>query len=188
MNAVIQKATDEKTFPDGHLLAGDFFFFRAKDYEHAEEQYEAAIKAFPKDKAVYEKRLVELYSTTGRNTDANDLLAALLKDNPKDTDAIAMRAALMLTTGNRDQINMAANDLQALVTKSPKNHLLRFNLARAMVAKGDLDAARLQLEEAIKLRPDFHRCPRNAGADLHGQERSAKGVESGGRYYFAGPQ
>ena len=66
-----------------------------------------------------------------------------------------MRAALMLTTGNRDQINMAANDLQALVTKTPKNHLLHFNLARALIAKGDIDAARLQLEEAIKLRPDF---------------------------------
>lgn len=155
MNAVIQKATDEKTFPDGRLLAGDFFFFRAKDYERAEEQYQAAIKAFPKDKAAYEKRLVELYSTTGRNTDANNLLATILKENPKDSDAVAMRAALMLTTGNREQINMAANDLQALVTKSPNNHLLRFNLARAMVAKGDVEAARLQLEEAIKLRPDF---------------------------------
>ncbi len=83
------------------------------------------------------------------------VLATILKDNPKDNDAIAMRAALMLTTGNRDQINMAANDLQSLVTKTPNNHLLRFNLARALVAKGDVEAARLQLEEAIKLRSDF---------------------------------
>ncbi len=66
-----------------------------------------------------------------------------------------MRAALMLTTGNRDQIVMAANDLQSLVTKMPQNHLLRFNLARALAAKGDLDGAQQQLEEAIKLRADF---------------------------------
>lgn len=155
MEAIIQKVTDEKAYPEGHLLAGDFFFFRAKDYDRAEEQYQAAIKAFPKDKAAYEKRLVELYATTGRNTDANRLLATILKDNPKDNDAIAMRAALMLTTGNREQINMAANDLQSLVTKSPNNHLLRFNLARALVAKGEIEAARLQLQEAVKLRPDF---------------------------------
>ncbi|HML16283.1 MAG TPA: tetratricopeptide repeat protein, partial [Bryobacteraceae bacterium] len=38
---------------------------------------------------------------------------------------------------------------------NPNNHLLRYNLARALVAKGDLEAARLQLEEAIKLRTDF---------------------------------
>jgi len=155
MEAVIQRVTDEKTFPDGHLLAGDFFFLRTRDNQRAEEQYQAAIKAFPKDKAVYEKRLVELYATSGRSPDANRVLAAILKENPKDNDAIAMRAALMLTTGNREQINMAANDLQSLVTKNPNNDLLRYNLARALVAKGDLEAARLQLEEAIKLRTDF---------------------------------
>jgi tetratricopeptide (TPR) repeat protein len=155
MDAVIEKLNDEKAYPEGHLLAGDFFFFRVRSFDRAQQQYEAAMKAFPKDKAVYQKRMVELYATTGKSREANELLATVLKDNPKDNDAIAMRAALMLTTGNRDQINMAANDLQGLVTKTPQNHLLRFNLARALVAKGDVDAARLQLEEAIKLRPDF---------------------------------
>jgi len=155
MDAMVQKLNDEKAYPEGHLLAGDFFFFRVRSFDRAAQQYEAAMKAFPKDKAVYQKRMVELDASTGKSREANELLAAVLKDNPKDADAIAMRAALMLTTGNREQINMATNDLQALVTKTPQNHLLRFNLARALVAKGDVDAARLQLEEAIKLRPDF---------------------------------
>lgn len=155
MDAVMQQLNDEKKFPEGHLAAGDFFLFRLKDAESARAQYEAAIKAFPKDKAVYQKRLVELYATTGRGPQANEMLAAILKDNPKDSEAIGMRAALMLATGNRDQINLAANDLQALVTKSPENHMYRFNLARAMVAKGEIEPARLQLEEAIKLRSDF---------------------------------
>jgi predicted Zn-dependent protease len=60
-----------------------------------------------------------------------------------------------LTTGNRDQINMAANDLQTLVSKSPDNAVLRFNLARALNAKGDIQQAILQLEAAVKSRPDF---------------------------------
>ncbi len=155
MDATIERLTNQKDFPEGRLLAGDFFFYRAHEFEHAREQYEAAIKAFPKDKAPYQKRLVELFATTGRNGDANQLLATILKDNPKDSDAIAMRAALMLTTGNREQVNAAANDLQSLVTKNPQNYRLRFDLARAFVAKGDIEAARLQLEEAIKIRPDL---------------------------------
>ena len=155
MDGVMAQLSDEKKFPEGRLLAGDFYYFRLRDYESAQRQYEAGIKAFPKDKAVYQKKLVELFAVTGKNQQANELLAALLKDNPKDNDAIAMRAALMLTTGNRDQINLAANDLQALVMKSPQNHLYHFNLARALVAKGEIDAARLQLEESIKLRSDF---------------------------------
>jgi tetratricopeptide (TPR) repeat protein len=155
MEASLKELSDEKRFAEGHLVAGDFYYFRLKDIDNARAQFEAGIKAFPKDKATYQKRLVELYATTGKSQEANDLLKTVLKDNPKDNDAIAMRAALMLTTGNRDQINLAANDLQALVTKSPTNHLYHFNLARALVAKGDLDGARVQLEETIKLRPDF---------------------------------
>jgi tetratricopeptide (TPR) repeat protein len=155
MDAVIQQLGDEKKFPEGHMLAGDFYFFRLRDADSARAQYEAAIKAFPKDKLIYQKKLVELYATTAKNQQANELLATILKDNPKDNDAIAMRAALMLTTGNREQINSAANDLQSLVTKSPTNHLYHFNLARAMLAKGEVEPARIQLEEAIKLRSDF---------------------------------
>ena len=74
---------------------------------------------------------------------------------PKDSDAIAMRAALMLTTGDAAQINQAVSDLQSLVVKKPDNHLLHYNLARAYLAKNDPEQARLQLEAAIKLRPDF---------------------------------
>ncbi len=155
LDATIARLTDEKTFPEGHLLAGDFFYFRAREFDRAQREYEAGMKAFPKEKATYQKRIVELYAVTGKNPEANQLLAEILKTNPKDSDAIAMRAALMLTTGNREQINSAANDLQALVTKNPQNHLLRFNLARAMLAKGDTEGARLQLEEAVKLRTDF---------------------------------
>lgn len=155
MEAVIRRLSDEKQFPGGHMLAGDFFFLRAREFDRAQREYEAGIHATPKDKAAYQKRLVELLATTGKNTDANQLLATILRDNPKDGDAVAMRAALMLQTGNRDQINQAANDLQSLVTKSPENHLLRYNLARAELAKGDIERARLELEAAIKIRTDF---------------------------------
>ena len=151
----IQVLNDEKQYPDGHLVAGDFYFYRARDFDAARAQYEAGEKAFPKEAAIYQKRLVELLATTGKNTEANQLLTTLLKENPKDTDAIAMRAALMLTTGDAAQITQAVNDLQSLVAKTPENHLLRFNLARAYLAKNDAEQARLQLEAAVKLRPDF---------------------------------
>jgi len=155
VDGVIRRLADVKQFPDGHLLAGDFLYFRARDFDRARAQYEAGAQAFPKDKIVYQKRLVELLSATGRSQDANQLLATILKESPNDSDAVAMRAALMLVTGDLKQINQAANDLQSLVAKTPDNHLLRFNLARAFVAKNELEQARLQLEAAIKIRPDF---------------------------------
>lgn len=151
----IQPLSDEKQYPEGHLVAGDFYFYRTRDFDAARTQYEAGEKAFPKERSIYQKRMVELLAATGKNAEANQLLATLLKENPKDTDAVAMRAALMLTTGDAAQITQAVNDLQSLVAKTPDNHLLRFNLARAYLAKNDTEQARLQLEAAVKLRPDF---------------------------------
>jgi tetratricopeptide (TPR) repeat protein len=154
-DAIFKQMTEGKDFPDGHLLVGDFYFFRLREFDHARAEYEAAINAYPKDKALYQKRLVELLAITGHSPEANQLLAGVIKDNPKDSDAIAMRAGLMLLTGNRDQIDQAAIDLQSLVTKAPDNPVLRFNLARALRAKGDVQQAILQLEAALKIRPDF---------------------------------
>ena len=155
IDGVMRRLADEKQFPDGHLLAGDFLYFRARDFDRARAQYEAGAQAFPKDKIVYQKRLVELLSSTGKNQEANQLLSTMLKEFPNDSDAVAMRAALMLVTGDLKQINQAVNDLQSLVAKTPDNHLLRYNLARAYAAKNDMEQARLQLEAAIKVRPDF---------------------------------
>jgi tetratricopeptide (TPR) repeat protein len=155
VDSVLRRLEDEKQFPEGHLLAGDFLYFRARDFDRARAQYEAGEKAFPRDRLVYQKRTVELLTTIGRNQDANQLLTTILKEAPNDNDAVAMRAALMLVTGDLKQINQAVNDLQALVAKTPDNHLLRFNLARAYMAKNDPEQARLQLEAAIKIRPDF---------------------------------
>jgi tetratricopeptide (TPR) repeat protein len=155
MEQVVARLNDEKTFPSGHLSAGDFYFLRLHEFDRAREQYEAGLKAVPKDKATYQKRLVELAATTNHNDEANKILAQILKDNPEDSEGIAMRAALRLTTGNRDDVNMAVNDLQSLVSKTPNNHVLHFNLGRALLAKGEVELARIQLEEAIKLRVDF---------------------------------
>jgi tetratricopeptide (TPR) repeat protein len=155
MDAVIHTFTDEKQFPDGHLMAGDFYFSRLREFELARQQYEAGIAALPKDKTVYQKRLVELDATSGNYAQANQMVDVLLKENPKDTDAIAMHASLLLTSGKKDQVDQAATDLQSLVSKNPNNHLLRFNYARALLAQGKIEPARLQLEDALKTRPDF---------------------------------
>jgi len=155
MDAVIRTLTDEKQFPDGHLMAGDFYLLQLRDFELARQQYEAGMAALPKDKEVYQKRLIELYARSGNYAQANQLVDALLKQNPKDTDAIAMHATLLLNGGKKEQVDQAAADLQGLVSKNPNNHVLRLNYARALLAQGKLEPARLQLEDAISKRPDF---------------------------------
>ena len=50
MEATLARLSDEKQYPEGHLMAGDFLFYRARDFEAARQQYEAGSKAFPKDR------------------------------------------------------------------------------------------------------------------------------------------
>jgi tetratricopeptide (TPR) repeat protein len=154
MVATLQRLDDEKTFTEGHILAGDFYM-RIREFDTAQKEFEAGEKASSKEKSSYQKKLVELFYASNRPKEANDLLAEIIKNDPKDSQAVEMRAAMLLQTGNRDQINLAVNDLQSLVTKTPDNHVLRLELARALVARGDLEPAQLQLEEAIKIRPDY---------------------------------
>jgi tetratricopeptide (TPR) repeat protein len=156
MDAALQRLTSDKQYKDGHLLAGDFYFLRLRDLERAQEQYETAIKEYPTEAVVYERRLLELWvGQPAKSKEANAMVAAILKVHPKDDDAIAMGAILALATGDPQQIVAAVGDLQALALKMPQNHLLRYNLARAYAAKGDQDQARLQLDQAIKIAPDF---------------------------------
>ena len=83
VDAVMRRLADEKQFPEGHLLAGDFLYFRARDFERARAQYEAGEKAFPKDKALYQKRLVELLATTGQQPGCQSTAGYHPQENPQ---------------------------------------------------------------------------------------------------------
>ncbi len=156
---------NKEGFPMGQAVVGDFYF-RAGDPDKAISEFRKGAEQNPKEKALYLKRMVPVLLTQAKYDDASRLVADILKDNPKDDAAIAMRSSMALRSGNRDQINTAVNDLQALVSREPKNHLLRFDYARGLLAKGEAEQAKVQLQEAIKLRPDFV-APRLALAQIH---------------------
>lgn len=157
--------SNPKDFPAGRALVGDFYF-RSRDFDRAIEQYKAGAAADASKKGDFNKRIVQTLMAQGKTSEATAMVAEILKDNPKDDVALAMRASLVLRSGTPDQLKQAVNDLQAVVSRSPENFALRFEYGRALIAKGDLDQARLQMLEAIKLRPDFV-APRVALAQIY---------------------
>ena len=156
MDTALEGLNDQSTFKDGPLLAGDFYFFRVHDLDRAQREYEAALQKVPANQVVYQKRLAELWATQpATRSKARAAVDTILKAHPNDDDALAMRSELMLASRDPQQVNQAIADLQALVTKTPRNYLLRYGLARAYAVNGSLDLARLQLEEAIKIQPSY---------------------------------
>ncbi|MEO8129945.1 MAG: tetratricopeptide repeat protein, partial [Bryobacteraceae bacterium] len=157
-------SSNPKDFPNAPLLVGDFFL-RIKELDLALQQYEKGAKLNDKDRHLFQKRMIETLVLQDRKQQANDLLATLLKEDPKDDEALAIRASLLMMSGSRDQLQSAINDLQTVVSRLPDNPVVRFNLGRAHLAKGNVQQAKIQFEESLKLRPDYL-LPRIALAQL----------------------
>jgi len=155
MLATLERLSSNTTdFPTAPLLAGDFFL-RIKDLDLAMQQYEKGAKQNDKDRHMFQKRMIETLVLQDRKQQATDLLTQILKEDPKDDEALAIRASLQMMTGSRDQLQSAINDLQTVVSRLPDNPVVRFNLGRAHLAKGNVQQAKIQFEESIKLRPDY---------------------------------
>jgi len=141
-------------FPTAHREVGDFYF-RQNRLTQAMEHYQAGMQSDAAHKADYQKRIVGVLVQQGKRAEAAQLVEAILKDNPKDTAATAMRASLALDSGRRDQVDKVIADLQSVLSSSARNPVVRYDLGRAYLAKGDLEQARLQFQDAVKVRPDF---------------------------------
>ena len=157
-------SSNTKDFPNAPVLVGDFFL-RIKDFDLAMQQYEKGAKQNDKDKHMFQKRIIETLVLQDRRQQATDLLTQILKEDPKDDEALAIRASIQMMTGSKDQLQSAINDLQTVVSRLPDNPVVRFNLGRAHLAKGNLQQAKIQFEESLKLRPDYL-LPRIALAQL----------------------
>lgn len=169
MEKVLARITSNtKDFPVGHVAVGDFYR-RVNDIDNAVKYYEAgmALSGVTADqKALYQKRLVETLIARGRKKEALDLVTEVLREHPKDNQAIALRASLWLQDGSKEKVASAISELNSVIVRQPENFVLRFELGRAYLAKGDTEQARVQFQEAIKYKPDYSPA-RLALAQLH---------------------
>jgi len=155
MKATLQRLiNDPKTFPQAYLAVGDVYF-KLQRWDEALAQYNAGAQAYPKNKVIYLKRVADVWLAQGKGEQADHVVDEILAQQPEDEAAKGVRASLLLSKATPDNVAKAATMFQSLVDKNPDNPVWRFNLGRALVAKGDPDKARVQLQEAVKLRRDF---------------------------------
>ncbi|MCS7314651.1 MAG: tetratricopeptide repeat protein [Bryobacterales bacterium] len=152
-------------FPEAYQLVGDFFRVRG-DFENALRYYDLGAQKDGARRARYQKARAQVLLEQGRRAEAASLVEEIIKQNPKDEEARAMRAALIIEGGSPDELRTAVADLQAAVGRTPDNPVLRFQLGRALARQGQWELARVQFEEAIKRRPNYLP-PRFALAQYH---------------------
>lgn len=152
-------------FPEAYQLVGDFFRVRG-DFDSALRYYDLGVEKDSARRARYQKSRAHILLEQGRRQEGMAQIEEILKQNPKDEEARAMRASLIIETGTPDELRTAVADLQAAVTRAPDNPVYRFQLGRALIRQGQWDLARVQFEEAIKRRPGYLP-PRFALAQYH---------------------
>ena len=140
-----------KEYPEAFEQAGAFYF-RLGDGSEAIRQYQDGMKANPDRKIFYEKMTIEVLMQQGKREEAKKINDAILLADPKDNDALGLQAALMMDKGD---LQNAINQLQVVLARAPGNFVAHFNLGKGLAQKGDLEPARAQFNEAIRLRPDY---------------------------------
>lgn len=165
MNATLQQLRDGRaSIPGARMGLGDFYFAH-KSYDEALQAYQQAVQEDSKNEIAYRKKIETVLVSQGKTEEAQAEIEKILKRDPKDPDALLLKASFDMKSGQKAKISDAANIYKDLSTKRPNDSNLRFYYARALFAKGDSQSARAELSAAIRSRPNSV-APKLALADL----------------------
>jgi tetratricopeptide (TPR) repeat protein len=153
--AVLAKVTSNtKDFPRGRSTVGDYYY-RFGRFQDALAEYQAGSREVPADKLLYAKKTTEVLAVMGKREEALKLAEQLVKDDPEDPEARALRAALRLYGGKKEEVDTAISEFQSVLAKMPNNPVVRFNLGEAYMSQMKTDQAMAQYLEAVKLSPTY---------------------------------
>ena len=161
MQATLDRITAQPAvFPNARLEVGDFYT-HVRQFDRALSEFEQGEKENPKSRPSYQKKRVEVLASLGRTEQAVQLLDEVLRNDPKDPEAMALKATLEIAQPGHQPANAAIRrkkaiaDLENLARKMPANPLLHYNLGRAYLAGGHagLELARAQFAETLRIDP-----------------------------------
>jgi tetratricopeptide (TPR) repeat protein len=136
-------------FPDAFVVAGDFYLGIGRPQD-AIRCYEKGAAAFPADRVNYQTRIAGVYILYHRLADAERINDAILKDYPKNVDALVRRAAILFEKGDGKR---SITELEGALRIAPTNPDAHFYLGRALLAGKQPERARYQFTEAIRWGP-----------------------------------
>ncbi len=143
-----------KDFANAHISVGDFYR-QIGDFDRAIQVYRQGAEFDPARSIELRNRMVETLATQGKQEEAFKLVEQILKEDSDNSHALALRGALRLASGNREEIGRAVADLEGVLSRMPRNPVLRQNLGEAYLAQGKLDRAVIEFQEAVKARPEY---------------------------------
>jgi tetratricopeptide (TPR) repeat protein len=138
-------------FPKAYEIAGGLYL-KLGDFRQAIREYGEGLAKFPKEKNRYRQLTIEALLAGDRRDEAESINDSILKENPKDGDALARRAGFLIDKGDTEK-SIAV--LEAMLRQVPANSVIHYNLGRAMMSRNQREAARQQFTEAVRFNSKF---------------------------------
>jgi tetratricopeptide (TPR) repeat protein len=155
MSVVLERLTSKPgAYAEARLQVGDFYA-RIRELDQALAQYQLGENENPKSRRVYRKKMAEVLATQGKGEAAAKLVDELLQDDPRDSEAIGLHAALLIGQGKQSDVKEAIGELEPLARKPAASALVHYDLGRAYLASGParLEQAHVQFSEALRIDP-----------------------------------
>ena len=153
MEALLTEITAEASAKPAALAALGSFLFRIREYDRAMATLETGVAKWPDRASEFRRGIAQVLAAQGKNEEAQAIVRQLIAENPKDTQALSLRAALLTRDPAGDGAEAAITDLKAGVDGDPRNAALRYRLARAYARENLLAEALSQYKEVLRLRP-----------------------------------
>ncbi|MBL8238506.1 MAG: tetratricopeptide repeat protein [Bryobacterales bacterium] len=135
--------------PKAHAVVGDFHI-RMRNLDQALAVYEQGLKASPDQSNTLQVRIASVRVVQNRMDEALAILDGVLAKAPADHDAAMLKANLLLERGKREDLDKAIALYDVVLKAQPKDAAAKLNLGRAYLGKGDLVAARKNLQDAAQ--------------------------------------
>ncbi|MBL8239752.1 MAG: tetratricopeptide repeat protein [Bryobacterales bacterium] len=147
--AIARLTANPKEYPNGRLLAGDFYFSVGRPDE-ALAHLNAGVGGATADAPAYRKRLARILAFQRKWKEALDQLELALRAQPADGEAKQMRAVAWLDEGDPQKVDGAIEELRAQLTSRPEDAPLRFQIGKGLVRKGDIDGGAREWRVAMR--------------------------------------
>lgn len=138
------------------------YLFQAGQTSRAISEFEALAAADPADMGL-RHQLLSAYQSAGKYVEAEQLLAAVLRKQSNDPDALYRRGELHLMMGHYAEAQTDVNTLLQRYSRSADAHYL---LARIYRETGAAAKRTRELQEALRLSPDLLKARLELAQDL----------------------
>jgi tetratricopeptide (TPR) repeat protein len=147
--------SDHSRFPAAHAQVGDFYA-ESRQWDAALSQYRAGLAhSSGSDKILYQKRIERALESLGKREEAIVEANRILKNNPKDAETRFNRALLLRESQDPKDRDVATEEFKSLADQYPGNAVVRYQLGRSYLSKGDAASAWKQLKKSADLQKDY---------------------------------